>query len=892
MGRARAVYGAASEGGGRAESNDGERGSTTLADIATLQHLTGRLKAYGSNPALVKVDRISVDTMSYAQLADGLQRVAEDLLAYDVERGEPVGLVGPNGSAWVVACLGILAAGAAVMPIDARLSEPEQRAMVAGSGSRLLYARGAVEGDLSLRVIRERPDREPAVAADRVPPAASPQDLALLLHTSGTTATPKAVPLTHANVLSNVRAIADVLALRREERALLPLPLHHAYPLVLGLLLPLGCGASVVLPSGISGPELSRALQVGGANWLVGVPRLYEAMVSAITDRVSARGKVAARAFDRLTALSAQLARRGNRSFGRIVFARVRRTIAPGLQRLASGGAALDPATERTLAALGYEVLVGYGLTETAPILSFDRPGRAIVGSAGQAVPGVELRIAQPGADGIGEIEARGPNIFAGYRGDPETTRAAFTADGWFRTRDLGRIDGRGYLYLHGRAAETLTLPGGEKLDPEDIEAGYKNSMADELAILLEDEKLVALVVPSALARTGRDPAGVESAVRDALSECARKLRRYMQLTGFALTGAPLPRTELGKLRRHLLPALYRAAQAEMKRGAVEAAELSSADRALFGEPTAQRVWSWLKARYPDQRLSLDMSPQLDLGIDSLGWVSLTLELERTLGIALDEPALEHVTTLRELLEAAVAAKPEPALDLLVSQWLGRPSAFARIVYVAGHALNRALIGSSFPLRVEGGEHLPQRGPYVLCPNHSSYLDAQVLAAALPWPVLRQLYWVGAADVMFSAAWKRLFSRLARVLPIDPAHGARAGLELSVAALRRGRILVWFPEGWLSRDGTLQPFLPGIGALMLRDAVPIVPVHIDGTFAALPQGRRFPRRHRLTVRFGPPLDPLQWAAFTTETGAEESIASAIKAAVAALAGVPAPADER
>jgi long-chain acyl-CoA synthetase len=170
----------------------------------------------------------------------------------------------------------------------------------------------------------------------------------------------------------------------------------------------------------------------------------------------------------------------------------------------------------------------------------------------------------------------------------------------------------------------------------------------------------------------------------------------------------------------------------------------------------------------------------------------------------------------------------------------------------------------------------------VLCPNHASYLDAPALDAALSWPILDQVVWAGSVDVMFSSAGRRLFSRLARTLPIDPVHGARTGLTLSARALQHGRILVWFPEGWRTTDGLLRPFLPGIGALVLRVPVPIVPVRIGGTFAAWPAHRRFPQPHRVVVRFGVPILPERWEAWRAEEDAAAHIAAEVKAAIAAL----------
>ena len=860
----------------------------------TLQELARQLSRFGEITALVGVGAgCEVETLTFAGLAERAERVAEMLAGKGLGTGEPVGIAAPNSLDWAVACLGILAAGAAAVPFDFQQSETERARLISSTGCRFLFSEGdgagpaaardrsvsisRVEGCESLVLVHfyEAPGGEYATAA-----SLAPDDLALIVHTSGTAGQPKAVPLSHSNITANISGLLAAGVANPSERALLPLPLHHIYPLVVGLLLPLSGGASVVLPSGISGPELARALRLGGATVLIGVPRLYESLLAAIMAQADARGGFATWFFHRLLNLSVGLARRGGRSFGRLAFKAVRRNIAPALYRVVSGGAALDEKIEWTLIALGYDVLKGYGLSETAPILAFDRPGHAHPGAAGKPLPGVELRISKPELDGTGEIEARGPNVFSGYRNNPAATKAAFTADGWFRTGDLGQIDADGYLHVSGRSTETLVLPGGEKLDPETVEALYAaHSAIGEIAILAEGGRLAGLVVSSAAARAG-GPDAAEGAVRTALASTAAQLPSYMQLSGFALTLTPLPRTQIGKLRRYLLPALYRDAEAKAEsRGA--SLELTAADRALLADPVAQRVWEWLASRFPGRHVSLDMNLRLDLGIDSLGWVTITMDLERALGVALSEAALSQIVTVRDLVVAGSKAGPRP-VTAAEEALPPKPGFFTRIGWYAFNALDRLVLRTLFRLRVEGAGYLPPHGPYLICPNHASYLDPLALDAALPWPVLRQVYWAASPDILFKSRRRRVFSRTVRALPVDPVLGVRTGLALSAAILRLGNVLVWFPEGWRSKDGNLQPFMPGIGALLLRSPAPVIPVFISGTFKAWPRHRRFPRLYPLAVRFGPPLNTQRWAGLASSADAEERIAFAIKEAVAAL----------
>ncbi len=390
-------------------------------------------------------------------------------------------------------------------------------------------------------------------------PELEPDQLAVLVYTSGTTGTPKGVPLSHANLTANINALLHERLAGPDDRVLLPLPLHHAYPLTVGLLTALAAGAAVVLPSGISGPEISHALADCRCTIMVGVPRLYEAMLNGIESRVHGRAGLVRQGYRRLLGLSIGLRRRFGWRTGRRLFWPLHRRLGPELRLLASGGARLDPEIAWKLEGLGWEVLTGYGLTETAPILTFNPPGRARLDSAGLPVEGVELRIepqedappagapgpggtaeaarptptTEPGAESqgsagseargqplevspgsqdpppgpvpsrqpesepSGEIQAKGPNVFAGYWHNPEATREAFTADGFFRTGDLGCLDADGYLHIVGRSKELIVLAGGKNIFPEEVEAVYGDSrLIHELAVLDQGGRLVGLIVP------------------------------------------------------------------------------------------------------------------------------------------------------------------------------------------------------------------------------------------------------------------------------------------------------------------------------------------------------------------------------------------------------------
>jgi long-chain acyl-CoA synthetase len=869
----------------------------------TLHDLIAGLAARADAPAIVAFGRSEAETWSFRRLSSDVARLAAGLANHGVQPGEPVGLWAPNSPRWIAMYLAAIQTGAMAMPLDERsdaadiarlLSKNRCRWLVTTTERATRMAAQPANPPSSLILLDSEGQADPhaldwdsLLAASPAPPfPARPDDVAVIAHTSGTTGTPKAVPLTHANLMSNVTALLAEDLVRDGDRALLPLPFHHVYPMTVGLLTPLAAGVAIVLPAGLSGPELTAALRTGGVTHLLGVPRLYTALLDGIRAQVRAQGGLFAKLFPRLLALSAWSAKSANLRIGRWLFAPLHRRLGPRLRILVSGGAALDPETEDALTGLGWEVLTGYGLTETSPILAFTRRGRKPGGSAGRPLPGVEMRIVNAGADGIGEIQARGTSVFAGYRNDPAATATVFTEDGWFRTGDLGWLDSGGNLHIAARLTETIVLADGKKIFPEPAETVYADSpFIRELAILGHKGQLVALVVPNLDAIRARGAARAEDLIREALSERGRSLPPHQRLSGIAISHEPLPRTHLGKPRRFLLPALYERA---LQRGGAEApAAMSEELKALLDNPAAARVWQWLAARFPGRPLSLDTSPQLDLGIDSLGWVNLSLDLEHALALTLSETAIARIVTLRDLLREAVVASEQPAaarpaapipMEQLDPSQAGPALRAARRTLAW---LNRLVIRHAFGLRVTGLEHLPPRSPYVICANHASYLDPPALGAALPYDRLRDVWWAGWTGILFAGRLQRAFSRVAQVIPVDPDRAVAASLAWAGAVLGQGRSLVWFPEGARSSDGTLQRFLPGVGVVLGEHPVPVVPAYIDGTFAAWPRGRKLPRRGRITVTFGQAVPAAELS--RNGNARPDEVATQIQALVADLA---------
>ncbi|MBU6452263.1 MAG: AMP-binding protein [Cyanobacteria bacterium REEB67] len=882
----------------------------------TLRSLIDDFDSRGAHPALISFSARSSDTVSYGAFYQAIKNMARGFAGRGLIKGDSVVFFAPNSPAWVISCLSVIYYGGLAVPMDSQQSDEVLEHIVKDCQAKFICtdAKGAervarVCKKKDLKIILLDKDDEHAedswknlavthgahthksdVAAassgayvEPLPwPEIGPGDFTLLFYTSGTTGMPKGAPLTHANILMQLESvIAKLDLLRPADRVLLPLPLFHVYPLNIGLFAPLVMGLPVVMPRSLTGPEIKRAINQGQVTVIIAVPRLIRSLYQAIEKKFYAN-KVVGVLFDGLLAGCGFIDNNCHTKLGKFVFSPVHKQLGPTLRMFTSGGAPIEPALAAKIRALGFDLACGYGLTETSPLLALRMPADNNIDSAGEPIPGVEVRIVPledkeaqgKSKNGEGEVQARGPNVFSGYLNLPDKTKEAFSADGWFRTGDLGYLKGK-RLYIVGRASSTIVMEGGEKIQPDDIEERLsKLDGIEEVALLQRDHKLVALVVPD-----GKVPAdkGGRDAIANHLKEAAKGAASYLAVTDFAITEGALPRTNLGKVKRFELQEIYdkakaaeKSANADANRGEKSAggeggSSLSSADQALMQEPSAQKCMEWLKGRYLDHDITLETNPTLDLGIDSLEWMNLTMELLEQTGAELTEDAIARVTTVRDLLNEVNQAgeggggegklspleDPDDYIDAKQRQFVEPLSPGqmkqSRLLYDFCMRLMQP-----FEVEAIGRENLPA-GQFVLTPNHASYIDAFAIVAALPYARLQKTQWAGWVGIAYANPLFAYLSRLGQVIPIDAKNSLLTSLAMAAMALKNGKNLVWFPEGERTLDGNLLPFKAGIGKLLQKSEVPIVPCYLKDTARALPPGRYFPVRHKIKVYFGQPV---------------------------------------
>jgi long-chain acyl-CoA synthetase len=850
--------------------------------------------------------RDRLDAVTYARLRDMADRTAAWLAMIGVAAGDRCAVLADNDAHWCAAYLGVLRRGAVAVPLDTAYKAAQVEALLRDSGARVMFttakylptviaARGAAEREVTIVLLHGEDEAGvgfEAMVSGRMPapplPAcpARPEDPAVILYTSGTTSDPKGVVLTHGNLLAERQAAFEVVHISERDCILGVLPLFHSLAQMANLLLPFSIGARVVFLETVNTTELLRALQERGVTLFACVPQFFYLIHQRVAGELQRRGALARAVFKGLLAVNGAC-RRSGVNLGRVLFGRVHAVLGGQMRLMVTGGSRFDPDIGKDLYRMGFDILQAYGLTETSGAATLMRPGDAHLESVGPPLPGVEIRIgpSEAGEDGPtdGEVLIRGPIVMQGYFNRPDATSAALR-DGWLYTGDLGRLDAEGRLVITGRRKEIIVLSSGKNLYPEEIEAVYRRSVfIKEICILgltrpgePAAERLYAVVVPDQAMLAERKVANVGDLLRFEMEGASVYLPHHKRALGYEIWMDPLPRTTTGKIKRFEVERRVR--QTAARREAPGGPAVADADRAwLEREDLAPILTLLRKSARPGTSVVPDANLELDLGLDSMERVELLTALEQRFGADVPEEELQRLYTVRELAESILAHSKGGVAEAGVGGWdalldpsaidaaaFGRwlePHTVVPTVVFAALKLLGLVLRAGIRIEVTGAEHLPSRGPYLISPNHQSYLDPFVVIGALPHRVARQLFFVGASEY-FLTPLTRWMARQVNLMPVDPDASLVPAMQAGACGLRQGRVLVLFPEGERSIDGTVKTFKKGAAILAHHVQVPIVPVAIDGLYEIWPRNRPLAWRRllpgagtRVRVAFGPLIVP-------------------------------------
>ena len=838
-------------------------------------------------------------TWTYGDLAAAARGFAQRLRHERITAGQAIAIWSENRPEWIAALWGALLEGVVIVPIDYRASTDFLKKVADIVDAKAILVGEAVDASAlgtgravwSITDLRGLPPTSslPASAAERLrrglavarsdseagvggqPPTSDnrqpssdirPESTAEIIFTSGATAEPKGVVLTHKNILANIVPIEREMAkYRKYTRPFRPirflnlLPLSHMFGQAMATFIPPLLPGLVVFTRSYAPDDIVRQIRERRISVLVCVPKILDVLRDYII-------RVAPEAAEPPPA-GMHWARRWWH------YRRIHRMFGFKFWSMVVGAAPLDPDVEAFWGRLGFLVVQGYGLTETAPIVTLNHPFHAKRGAVGKPIAGVEIKIAEDG-----EILVRGDNVTTGYYNAPEETRAAFQ-DGWFRTGDIGELDDQGRLLIRGRKKEMIVTPEGLNVFPEDVERALNEQPGVQDSAVIgapvagstaERVQAVLLLAP------GSDP---DVVIRNA----NLRLADHQKIRAAAVwPGTELPRTEgTRKLKRR-----------ELRQWLVGQQESPVGPTFRSGVPQARNVRTVLERFAPGR--TIDAATTIDeLGLSSLERVELMMALEETFQVTVDEGAFSSATTVADL-EAltrpvdwgrplsplggygeagAGGAGGSRTPDIVFPTW--NRSLPVRAIRRASLPTWILPLGRLFAsMTVTGLEHLETiDGPVIFAANHQSHFDGPVILDSLPprWryrvaPAMmkeffnahffperygRKAWFTNSLNYYLSAFFFNAF-------PLTQGGaGTRQTLRYIGELVGSGYSILIFPEGSRTETGEIAPFLPGVGMIASRLGVPIVPVRLDGLDRVLPRHAKFPTRAAARCAFGAPM---------------------------------------
>ncbi|MEZ5305868.1 MAG: AMP-binding protein [Pyrinomonadaceae bacterium] len=847
--------------------------------------------------------------VTFGEYLKQVRAIGYFLAGKGVQKGDRVAVIGENHPCWASAYLGALYSGAIAVPLDPHgetqtltnfLLDSEAKAAFVSSefverlpeileklsDPPVIVIWGALKesetGFLSFEtVVSETPSTEFIEAG----PRADAKDDAILIYTSGTTGKPKGVLLSHGNINAELDAIDGLIEVTEKETLLSLLPLFHVYLQIINLWISSTKGATVYYLSELTPEELSRGMLESRMTILTSVPRLWYLFHKKIFDAVAEKPKPVRALFGVLLKLNGALRDSLGVNLGHKLFGKVHDSFGGRLELAVTAGSRFDEEVAKDFHRLGFTIVQGYGLSETSGAATGTPIDDNRVGSVGKPIGDAEVKIDSPDEKGEGEVLIRGSMVFKGYFKNPDATKEAFTEDGWFRSGDLGKFSSDGHLYITGRAKDVIVLPSGKNVHPEDLEVHYQSSplvgeicvigVADASSEHAGAEKLLAVVVPDFEYLKGHKTANTAEAIRFELDNLGRTLPEYQRVRDYVVSSEPLPRTATRKIKRFEVKKNFESgAIAEGISAPKRAWEIGENDRDLL-ESASGRLLSSLIASQKGavSELHPDMNLEIDLRLDSLSRAEIVAGLEQNLGTELPEDEIAVAFTFRDVVSlidkhrngSAEGASIESRLDWTsilskeseVSPEIARiikPRPLFELFAFSVLKIANLLFRIVFRLDVRGKEILEEiEGPFLICPNHQSYIDPFVVCSAYPYGVLKRTFHVGASEY-FQGFLMRFLANMLKIVPIDPDLQLLKAMKAGAYGLKAGNVLNIYPEGERAFDGKLHKFKNGAAILATELGLPIVPVAIDGLHKVWGRGSLKIRAAKVRITFLPPLD--------------------------------------
>lgn len=844
----------------------------------SLLSLFHEFPSFGKGVAVIQRRGYRREKVTYAELYSRSISLAQTLSEHAIQPGDRVLLWGANSAEWIAAFWAILLRGAIVVPMDPAASPDFVRRVVSDAGVRFVFCDRKLARSLELlpslalddftdasdsQLSRENEARLASSPAKR-------SDIVEILYTSGTTSQPRGVVLSHGNFLANLDPLEQAIhPYRKYEKWFHPLrfvtlvPLSHVFGQFLALFVPPLLAGTIIFESSANPSEMIRAAKQERATAMIAVPRMLDSLRAGILRDFEGRGQT--------PWLNNRFASAKGRKFLSRVwhFRKIHRRFGWKFWAFISGGAALSPETEEFFKALGYAVVQGYGMTESASLITLNHPFRAAEGTIGKALAGCECKLAEDG-----EILVRGENVASGYWENGAIRQGIADAEHWLHTGDIGERDFEGNLRFKGRKKSVIVTPAGLNVYPEDVEAAIRKQPGVRDCVVLPRNQ-AGIAEPFAVLLMEGELSGQQEAARIVLSRANADLAEFQRPRQFFVwPDADFPRTAAGKPRL---------------------AQIAERSAGQNGAPHSHPQGSGLRellARFSHSEAG-SQNLERDLNLSSLDRVELMSALEERYQVELNETTFADVATVadvRRLLVQPAARRSE----YIYPRWTQRlPSRLIRLgVYYSLIWPATQILGHP---RIVGRENLQSlRGPALFVSNHiTRRADIGLILAALPTRFRNRLAAAMGGESLkrmrrppnewfFAKRWAhqlgyRLVILLFNVFPLPQQSGFRQSFRFAGESVDRGFSILVFPEGEVnnSEDGRMASFQIGVGLLAVNLHLPVVPLRLEGVWQMKRQHRRLARLGELTVRIGAPVS------FPPQTPPEE-IARELQRLVTAL----------
>ena len=846
-----------------------EKRAYTYKDLLDLFDTS--VKRFSTRIAL-KIERNGKkEQYTYEDVKELTYRAAGFLAENGIKSGDRVILFSNNMPEWGLSYFGILKTGATAIPIDPASSVEEIGKFVeAGEASAIIVSPKLLAENPDLKELENRvsiytfddvfemqSEQEEARRNALLPNKILSGSVASLIFTSGTTGTPKAVMLSHKNFVNMISMLSSVLDMDITDGVLSVLPMHHTFEFSAGFLTPFSNGTQITYLDELSGEELSRAIENNLVTGMVGVPALWEMLHRRIKTRLRERGDWFADLAENVIEFNAWVRDNTPFNLGPIIFFPIHQGMGGRMRYLISGGSALSEKVQKDLHGLGFNVLEGYGLTESSPVLTVARPGNKLLrGSVGKPLPGVEVKIDNADENGVGEVLARGQNVMLGYYNNEEATEAVLQ-DRWLKTGDLGKLDDDGNLYIVGRSKDVIIDSNGKNIYPDEIEDLYgKSKHIKEMSVVgLPDddggEKIAALVVPDYEFDISLSRSETNKKIEDHFREISAGLPFFKRVKVLHITPFELPRTATRKVKRNEVVEMLKTLEERAKKKTKQVADTKGDDTALW----IRKIVASVSSRALSEVALTDKLT--DLGFDSLMFVELQGAVEDAGGRVVSPDTLNEVQTVRELLTAVQRVDKskklvdEPKKEERTEDEIFIPSIIRRVGNQIIDFAQERLYDTVLQTKIEGESNVPQHVNFIVAPNHASHIDTGLVKKALGKDVADQTVAVAAADYWFDTKYKRAYmNNFTTLIPIERTGSLRQSLRHVTEILREGYNTLIFPEGTRTLDGEIHEFKPIIGYLALNEKVGILPIYIWGTYEAFPKGMTIPAQKSIGAKVG------------------------------------------